>query len=164
MKTAALLLCLTLPLLARPQSPEAAFQSAPAGVTGSFFALSVGDLEATTGWYEQKLGLKVVMQVPKEKDTPAVTVLAGGGLIVELIKNDKSIPVRQVAPGVAGPDLIRGIFKVGIIVDDLDTVVALLKERSVPVFLGPYPAKKNSMRQLIIKDNEGNLVQFFGKK
>jgi hypothetical protein len=46
-------------------------------------------------WYSEKLGLKVVMRVPKT-DKAAVTVLEGGGLIVELIQHDDALPLNNV--------------------------------------------------------------------
>ena len=61
-------------------------------VTGSYFALSVGDMQASTKWYSEKLGLKVVMNAPKSNKA-AVTVLEGGGLIVELIQLDDAVPL-----------------------------------------------------------------------
>ena len=41
--------------------------------------------------------------------------------------------------------------------------VAVLKARDVQIAYGPYAARGNSMSNFIIKDNSGNLIQFFGK-
>jgi len=125
--------------------------------TGSFFALSVADLSASTHWYEEKLGLKVVMQVPKKEGQSAVTVLEGGQLIVELIQNDDAGPAEK------NPLLVHGIFKAGAIVDDFDKTVAMLKARNVEIAMGPFPAKGKQRANVIVKDNAGNLIQFFGK-
>jgi catechol 2,3-dioxygenase-like lactoylglutathione lyase family enzyme len=147
MKTC-LLLCLTLAL--------SAAETPVLTATGAFFALSVADLKASTQWYAEKLGLKVVMQTPKQ-DHAAVTVLEGGGLIVELIQHDDAAP--------AGNDrvLVHGMFKAGVIVDDFDQTVAALKARHVEIAFGPYPKKPNQRANVIVKDNAGNLIQFFGK-
>ncbi len=158
------LVLLTVPALARGQSPEAVGQPAGFRATGAFFALSVADADASAKWYAEKLGLKLTMQVAKSNETPAVRILAGGGLIVELIDTDKAVPLSKAAPGIASEELVHGIFKVGVVVDDLDEILALLKAKAVPTFLGPFPARENSMRNLIIKDNSGNLIQFFGRK
>jgi catechol 2,3-dioxygenase-like lactoylglutathione lyase family enzyme len=144
MKTVFLPLCLALAVAAAPTA------------TGAFFALSVADLKASTEWYQDKLGLKVVMQMPKQ-DKAAVTVLEGGGLIVELIQHDDAAP--------AGKDniLVHGIFKAGVIVDDFDQTVEALKARHVEIAFGPFPKKANQRANVIVKDNAGNLIQFFGK-
>jgi hypothetical protein len=41
--------------------------------------------------------------------------------------------------------------------------LAVLKARNVQIAYGPYPAKADAMGNFIIKDNAGNLIQFFGK-
>lgn len=124
--------------------------------TGAFFALSVADVKASAQWYQEKLGLKITMQTPKA-DKTAVIVLEGGGLIVELVERD------DAAPGAADPIMVHGIIKAGVILDDFDKTLATLNERHVPIAFGPYPAKGNQRANVIIKDNSGNLIQFFGK-
>src|SRR5258705_13040247 len=94
--------------------------------SGAFFALSVADMKASAQWYADKLGLKIVMQTPKQEKS-AVTVLEGGGLIVELIQHD------DAAPAVKDPLFVHGIFKAGVIVDDFDKTVAMLKARHVEI-------------------------------
>jgi catechol 2,3-dioxygenase-like lactoylglutathione lyase family enzyme len=132
---------------------------------GAFFALSVPDLESSARWYAEKFGLKIVMQAPKTKTMKsAVTVLAGGGLLVELIQNDDARPLSKIASGIQGPDFVHGFTKSGLIVDNLDETVAVLRARNVPIFMGPFPAHDSTgLKNLIVKDNAGNLIQFFGK-
>jgi len=146
MKTISLLLCLALAALAEPVITA----------DGAFFALSVADMKASVQWYSEKLGLKIVMQTPKQEKA-AVTVLEGGGLIVELIRHDGAAP--------AGKDalLVQGIFKAGAIVEDFDKTVAALKARHVEIAFGPFPKRENQRANVIVKDNAGNLIQLFGK-
>jgi catechol-2,3-dioxygenase len=151
------LLCLALPAssLAQPAAPA---PPAPAlTATGAFFALSVADVRASAQWYREKLGLKVVMDPPKQ-GTTAVVVLEGNGLIVELIQDDQA-----AAPATKNPMLVHGVVKAGVIVSDFDQTLATLKERNVPIAFGPYPAKANQRANVIIRDNAGNLIQLFGQ-
>ena len=149
-------LAIVITLVAQSQSttakPSAAFES----TGGAFFALSVADIDASAKWYGEKLGLTVVMQQPKQ-DKASVIVLEGGGLTVELVQHDDAITSPKEGP------LVVGIFKVGLVVDDLAKTLATLKARGVPTFLGPYPARGSTRSNAIIKDNAGNLIQFFGK-
>ena len=96
--------------------------------TGAFFALAVPDMDASVNWYSNKLGLKVVMKDPK-RDKTAVTVLEGGGLIVELIQQDDGVSLSTAAPGMKDGVFVHGIFKVGVIVNDFDKTLAMLKNR-----------------------------------
>ncbi|HKE31186.1 MAG TPA: VOC family protein, partial [Candidatus Angelobacter sp.] len=131
------------------------------GATGAFFALYVADIEASTRWYSEKLGLKIVMQDPR-RDKAAVTVLEGGGLIVELIQHDDAVPLSK-AGGAKDNPLVHGMFKAGVIVDDFDKALAMIKARNIPIAFGPFPARLNQRANAIIRDNAGNLIQVFGK-
>ncbi len=135
-----------------------AADSQPLGTaSGAFFALSVADLKASAQWYAEKLGLKVLMQMPKSGGN-AVKVLEGGGLIVELLERDGA------GPRPADPIQVHGFAKAGVIVTDFDKTVALLKERKVEIAFGPFPARPNHRANVIVKDNAGNLLQFFGPR
>ena len=154
MKAYYLVLGLVTPMAVRAQSTPP--PPGPAVVAaGSFFALSVPDLDASAKWYTEKLGLHVVMQVPRQNKT-AVTVLEGGGLIVELIQHDDARPSGD-------PLLVHGVFKVGIVVEDYDSLLELLRARRVEIVLGPFPARDGQRPNLIVRDNAGNLLQFFSK-
>ena len=150
------LLCVFMVGQARSQT-TAAFQA-----SGAFFALSVKDLEASSKWYAEKLGMKITMQLPKQ-DKTSVAVLEGGGLIVELIQNDDAMPLSTAAPSVSDNILVHGFFKAGLIVDDLDKLVALFRERNVEIAYGPFTSRADQRSNVIIKYNSGNLIQFFGK-
>jgi catechol 2,3-dioxygenase-like lactoylglutathione lyase family enzyme len=134
---------------------RAAIEPPFASTHGAFFALSVADMDASVKWYSDKLGLTVVMRSPKQDKASAV-VLEGGGLTVELVHHDDARAASE-------PPLVHGIMKVGVVVDDLDKTLATLKARGVPIFLGPFPARGNIKSNALIKDNAGNLIQFFGR-
>jgi catechol 2,3-dioxygenase-like lactoylglutathione lyase family enzyme len=160
MKSLRVLLWLLLPALSYAQSADVAFAPASVSAKGAFFAVSVPDLEASTKWYTEKFGLKVTMQI---KDKVSVTVLAGGGLIVELIHSNEAKSRSQAAPAVKDDIGLHGFSKAGILVDDFDKTLATLKARNVEIAYGPFPAKEDTMKNVIIRDNAGNLIQLFGK-
>lgn len=141
----------------RPQTVT----STPTAFTGAFFALTVADLEASTRWYSDKLELKVVMRTPKQ-DGVAVTLLEGQGLIVELIEQDGALPLPNAAPSIKDSRYLLGIFKVGALVGDFDRTVAMLRAQQVDIAFGPYPAHDHQRANVIVRDNAGNLIQFFG--
>jgi catechol 2,3-dioxygenase-like lactoylglutathione lyase family enzyme len=150
-----------LPVLAHAQSSQA---TAPAfTASGAFIALSVADLDASVRWYSEKLGLRVVQRPPKFDQSTAV-ILEGGGLIVELVHRDDARSLATVAPDVKANYLVHGIFKGGIIVDDFDKTLSLLKARGVEVAIGPFPARGDQPANVIVRDNGGNLIQFFGPR
>lgn len=122
---------------------------------GAFLAFFVPDLEASVTWYQEKLGLEVVDR-PAGSETAKVAILEGRGLIVELIQ------LKDAKPRAEGYQ--QGIFKAGAIVDDYDTVLATLKEKKVEIAFGPFPARGKQRANVIIRDNSGNLIQFFASR
>lgn len=138
------------PAVAQPPA-EPAFTT-----TGAFFALSVADLAASRRWYQEKLGLRVTMDLPAG-DYPAVVALEGGGLVVELIHD------RTATPRTGEPGKTHGISKVGMIVEDFDRAVATLRARGVEIVAGPFPPRAGQRANLLIRDNAGNLIQLFGR-
>ena len=164
MRPLILLAALALPLTARAQSSPAAVHETPfPAVGGAFFALSVPDLAASTRWYEEKLGLRVVMRVPS-RDGAAVTVLEGNGLIVELLQLDAARARPDTVPARSGAQYVHGIFKVGVLVDDFDATIARLRGRGVAIAFGPFPAREGQHANAIIRDNAGNLIQLFERQ
>jgi catechol 2,3-dioxygenase-like lactoylglutathione lyase family enzyme len=137
---------------------------APAlSASGAFFALSVADLDASTAWYERAFGLAVVMRTPPANGASAV-VLEGGGLIVELIHQDRAVPLASAAPGTSDRLLVHGLVKAGAIIADFDATLAWLRERHVTIAFGPFPARAGQRANVIIRDNSGNLIQLFGPR
>ena len=154
-----LVLCMVSRFTAASQTPVEATSFT---ANGAFFALSVADIEASTKWYTEKLGLKITMQQPAQNKV-AVAILEGGGLIVELIQNEEAQPLSSAAPAIKNSILVHGFFKAGVIVDDLDKVITHFKEKNVNIAYGPFPSGANQRANVIIRDNGGNLIQFFGK-
>jgi catechol 2,3-dioxygenase-like lactoylglutathione lyase family enzyme len=144
-----------------PSSTPSATGGPFAGV-GGYFALSVADADATAGWYAEKLGLHVTMRPPKTNQTQVV-VLEGSGLVVELLQHDNGLALSRIAPSIGDPMRLHGVVKAGFIVTDLDAAVAELKARNVAIAFGPFPATADQRANVIVRDNEGNLIQLLGK-
>ena len=124
---------------------------------GAFFALSTGDLDATTSWYTTRLGLAVITRYPRQGKAGGV-LLGGNGLEVEVIAHDDATDPRTT-----DRVLIHGIFKTGFLVDDFDGTIAALRERGVQIAYGPFAARTDQRANAIIRDNAGNLIQIFGE-
>ena len=82
--------------------------------------LPAQDLERARRWYSEKLGLSVSFEAHGGVD---VTVLEGGGLVVELIRDPSA------RPNLAQPGLQHGVFKAGFLVKDFEKTVEALGER-----------------------------------
>jgi hypothetical protein len=78
------------------------------------------------------------MREPKTNGA-AVTVLEGGGLIVEVIQHDAARPLSTIAPGTQESFHVHGVFKAGVIVGDFEKALAMLKARNIEIAFGPIP-------------------------
>lgn len=158
------LLSIGLLLAAAPRQSDVspATRSALLRTSGAFFALSVDDLDASAAWYAEKLGLAVVLRSPPGSD-PAVVVLEGGGLIVELVHHRDARSAPGTSSG-AERDLVHGYFKAGAIVADFDKTVHVLRARGVEIAFGPFPPQADQRANVIVRDNAGNLIQLFGAR
>ncbi|HEV8335890.1 MAG TPA: VOC family protein [Candidatus Polarisedimenticolia bacterium] len=76
MKAIGLLLGLILPVATQGPSSESGVEWPFKSASGAFFALSVADLRASSRWYSEMLGLRIVTETPKQ-DKAAVVVLGG---------------------------------------------------------------------------------------
>jgi catechol 2,3-dioxygenase-like lactoylglutathione lyase family enzyme len=153
-------LCLS---LLQPALPLAAEPSVLGRSTGSFFALSVADVDAASRWYQDKLGFHVVSHGEAPDKVAKFAILEGDGTIVEMIQHRDARPLAVAAPSVKAAHQLHGIFKAGVVVENLDGVYRRIKERGVPIAYDLMPAKDVPLRSFSIRDGEGNLIQFFGK-
>jgi catechol 2,3-dioxygenase-like lactoylglutathione lyase family enzyme len=133
-------------------------------VDGAFGAITVPDLDASANWYAEKLGLRVVKNHVLRADyKAAVTILQGNGFAVELIWLDDSVPLSSIDPKLKGPQNVHGLLKAGLFVNDLDDTLSALKSRNVTMAFQMFYDKSMDCRTFAIRDNNGNILQFFGK-
>jgi hypothetical protein len=79
------------------------------------------------------------------------------------VEHDAARPLSAISPGVKESRYVHGIFKAGVIVSDFEKTLALLKARNAEIAFGPYPARADQRANVMVRDNAGNLIQFFGK-
>ncbi|MEW5916578.1 MAG: VOC family protein [Gemmatimonadota bacterium] len=153
-------------LLLKPGVAGAQVPAVPADpafeTRGAFLGISVADLDASTRWYAEKFGMRVVFAPPPQGGFTG-RVLQGGGLTLELLHNASAAPLRSVAPSVKHTTMVHGIFKGGVFVDNYDQTLSTLRARGVDVAMGPFPSRDGMPANFIVRDNGGNLIQFFSR-
>ena len=156
---AAFLLIVSVFICQAQTKPRSTFEK-PGGV---FFALSVTDVEMLSKWYRDKLGFEIVTSGEAPNKIAKFAILRSEGTIIEMIQHRDSKARSEVFPESKGAHQIRGIFKVGLVVEDIDQLYQTLKQREVRIAYELMPAKDVPLRSFIIEDAEKNLLQFFGK-
>ncbi len=138
------------------QGPSPATEAPAFTAQGAFVAVVVTDLNASVHWYESNLGVHVLKR-GKSPRLPAETIVLGGhNLFVELIHHD-----GKQLPRVDNEASVPRLLKAGAIVgrEDFDAVAAYLQKRGVEAQI--FEDKEMGVRYFLIRDNDGNLIQFF---
>jgi len=146
---------------ASPPSPASPL--AQARLTGTFIALSVADAAASARWYESTLGLRVVKRIDPPNERVHIVLMEGDGAFLELLEHPTAKARTAWNPDAKEPFDIRGIFKAGIVVERLDGLLQMLRDKKVEIRHGPFDIPEMKVRSFIAVDLDGNLLQFFGK-
>jgi catechol 2,3-dioxygenase-like lactoylglutathione lyase family enzyme len=123
---------------------------------GALVAIVVTDLDASVHWYESNLGLHLLKR-GKSPRVPAETVVLGGhNLFVELVHHE-----GKALPRVDNEASVPRVLKAGVIVKqkDFDAVATYLQRRGIEA--GIFEDKEMGSAQLLFRDNDESLVQFF---
>lgn len=143
------------------ESPAPSPAPAVEALAPQFVGLSVADLDASVRWYQDTLGLRLAEKIQAPDGSARVAILRGEGLVMELLQHRQSVPVKKLAPDLAGAYLVQGIFKVGFHVWDLDGVVARLRKRGVRFVTDVVDDQAHGQRFVLVEDNGGNTLQIF---
>ena len=117
-----------------------------------FFAVISQDVEVSAAWYSSLLQLEQVNRFHDEENGQYdIRMLKGEGFLLEIM---------QLADAVERPEgYVRGLFKVGFFVDDLDAFMAALPDTYEP--LRQMEDAANRVRFVQYRDPDGNYVQVF---
>jgi hypothetical protein len=154
-----ILILTSVTLIHAQTKPKTTFEK-PAGI---FFALSVSDVESLSQWYRDKLGFEIVTSGEAPNKIAKFAILRSEGAIIEMVQHREAKSRSDIFPAAKGAHQIRGIFKVGLVVEDIDQLYKTFKERDVRIAYEMMPAKDVAFRSFIIEDAEKNWLQFFGK-
>ena len=121
-------------------------------------AMSVGDIEAETAWYTEKLGFTVEKDASVRDGAVHFRWLTNGNERIELIQSMGSEPgtPRPKPPGHAA---IRGITQVTLATDDLAAVKAALAAKGVTPALDITEVAPLGIKVMYLTDPEGNAVE-----
>ena len=128
-----------------------------------FSALIVENMDSSLNWYTNILQFEVVNQLDLKERGLRQANLSNGETWIELIELSSSIGKKELEESFSPNLRLQGFFKFGFIVEDFDQwkdhfLAYQLIEKS-SIVKDPNTEK----RMLIIKDPDGNRIQFFEK-
>ena len=153
MITSRLAACLLLlaPTVARGQ--DASIEDPPFRVeAGTFVAIITRDVDAQADWYRRAFGLRDANHITAEDGRYDIRILAGRGLILELL---------QLRGTAEPPERAFGLFKTGMTVSDIDAAHRWFRQIDADADARVFTDSALAMRSFLLRDPEGNRLQFF---
>ena len=115
----------------------------------TLFTIHVKDLEESIEFYKTILNMKIIKEMQPREGFKLVFLKSEGEVIVELIE-EKAITIL---------DVVTSNVSIGIFIDNMDAILALLKEHKIAVKRGPI-AIPNGNKLLFVSDPNGVEVEF----
>jgi len=137
--------------------------SATAGARPVWVGISVPDVDASARWYQDKLHFTVARRMELPDHKLRIAFLALEGFTLELIELQGSVALdtlRSRPPEVAR-DQLQGFQKIGFQIRDVDRLAAELMRGGVSLVMAPTDDPPFGQRFFLVRDNAGNLLQFF---
>src|SRR5689334_16447601 len=126
--------------------------------SGTFFALSVADIDASVKWYCDLLGFAILSQGASPDGSTRFALLRRNNDLVEIVQRKSAVHPPSM------PDRSHewGIFKTGFWVEDLRAMESTLREKGAVFSHGIVTPRGANYQTFAVKDPDGNIVQFFG--
>ena len=124
------------------------------------FGLVVADIDRAVDWYREALDFEPEARWEMAEAGVRFAHVAGRGVRFELFEVDGSRPSPDEGADVFGALSTRGAKHVGLRVDDIEAIKAQLEARGVEVILGPNDVPPVNVRNLFVRDLDGNQIEF----
>lgn len=113
-----------------------------------FVTVSVKDMEESANFYKNILGLKEARRFSPQP-----------GIDIMFLKDDENNAIELVAHPGEDSDCGRVPVSIGFVVDSLDAVISMLKEKNVAITSGPVGVPGGA-RFLFVNDPNGVGIEF----
>ncbi len=141
-----------------------AIREATADARPYWIGLSVPDAEASAIWYQEKLHFTIKKRLVLPEHQLRIVFLELNGYTIELVESRTGTSfdaVRKRIPEIKDRDNLHGFFKCGFLVSNVDALAAELRGAGVKLVSKPSDDRAFGVRQFLVEDNAGNVLQFF---
>jgi catechol 2,3-dioxygenase-like lactoylglutathione lyase family enzyme len=133
----------------------------------SLIAISVANVDETANWYQDNLGFVVKEKKNFPQHSLRIAFLELNGFEIELVEDKKSVSLAAIQKHLPEADdetKIQGFVKLAFTVEDVEALAIRLKSKGVRFQMDLTKSnRKEGERSFIVRDNNGNWIQFFGK-
>lgn len=121
-------------------------------------SLSVSNIDKMAAWYEKLLGFKRATPRLTFTENSDYCFLELNGFKLELVEDKRSKPFKRENP--PSHSLLQGPTHFSFKVDNLLSVIMLMKENNVEIVIEDFTVNDIGNRIMIVRDPDGNLVEF----
>lgn len=126
--------------------------------------LSVPNAQEASRWYQEKLGF-TEDGVATDRNGLHQIVVDRGPFAIELLEIKDSYGITKYDSGYTPRSFrLRGLVKLGFVVNDLDLLLPELNRRGVRIVQEITALPAFQLRFLLIEDNNDNVIQIFDRK
>jgi catechol 2,3-dioxygenase-like lactoylglutathione lyase family enzyme len=126
----------------------------------SFMAINASNADSLARWYEDLFGLKLLKEIKTADGSAHIRIEGNESLMVEILQVKESRTLTDCGVRKEDSYMLRGYFKVGLWVRDIQKVAEYFKSRGVSFKHDVFGDKDTAMRSFILEDPSGNLLQF----
>ena len=126
----------------------------------SFMAVNVSNADSLAKWYEDLFGLKLLKEIKTADGSAHVRIEGNESLMVEILQLKDSRTIADCRLRKDEAHLLRGYFKVGVWVRDIQKAVDYFKSKGITIQHDVFSDKDTAIRSFILEDPSGNALQF----
>jgi catechol 2,3-dioxygenase-like lactoylglutathione lyase family enzyme len=135
-------------------------QTVATEVTPYFSGVIVSNIETSSSWYQSVFSLKVKSRIDDPDYGAKVAILESSKILIELLEMKAALAPKDLLQVKPEGSRIRGHFKIGFKVSDMDEWLKRMASLKIPVDR-VYTDAATRKRNFLINDPDGNLIQFF---
>jgi catechol 2,3-dioxygenase-like lactoylglutathione lyase family enzyme len=128
-----------------------------------FSAIIVKDIKTSSDWYKKVLDLELVNMIDLPERGIKQANLKSPNSWIELIELQDAIDQTKLLKEAGPKAKITGFFKIGFKMEDFDAFVSFIKDHKLETLGEIVTDETTGLRMVILKDPDGNRVQFFEK-
>ena len=128
-----------------------------------FTALFVKNVDSSIAWYEKHLGLKERNRFEISHRGIRQVIMENGRWLVELVQKKTLYTTEEILKDKPAGSDITGVSKIGFTVEKLDEWFSYFNSHGIQKVGGIVKDPHNAQRCFLIKDPDGNYLQFFEK-
>jgi len=132
----------------------------PGMIGKSLIALSVSSADSTARWYEDMFSLKLLKEIKPTDGSAHIRIEGSEFLLVEIIQMKDSKAISECQLQKDQSHLLRGFFKAGLFVTDVQKAVDYFKAKGIAIKHGIFSDKETATLSFVLEDPNGNLLQF----